>query len=154
MLRMSVTRQVRAKLPTLAGFSPAFWNDVADIVIGGILANIAGQRTADGGRIKVNAPSTRERKRRHGQPLLSLVDLHHRLVRSGDASWTVQRFLPNGTGIVIGPADDMVADISRWVQEAGYTGWIGISAKARAAIKARLRQELKALVAAGARGAA
>lgn len=144
MLRLTVTRRIRAKLPHLTGFSREFWDDAGKIVIGGVLDNIAKQKTAEGGPLKVNAPSTRDRKRRQGKPLLSLVDELHRLVRA--ASWTIVRFLPRGSGIVVGAATAQVGALMRHVQEAGYQGWFGVSKAARAALKARLRLELQRLV--------
>lgn len=154
MLKIAITRTVKVKLPTLSGFSREFWTKVGDVVKGSILDNIAKQKTATGEQLKVNAPATRERKHRAGLPLLSLVDIEHRLVRTGDTSYEIVRYLAKGSGIVVGAATEEVAKLVRYVQKAGYVGWFGINRKGREAIKALVRQELARLVGAPVPGAA
>lgn len=105
----------------------AGWAKVGQVVEGSIKDNILSQRQIDGDRIKVNAPSTRARKRKKGRPQLSLVDAKKRLISK--AGW-FSTVITNG--VRVSPA---FPNIVRWVQQKGYTGWIGPGKKGVSAIK-------------------
>ena len=67
-----VVRKRKAVLPKTFIDEKTF-EDIGKAVEGAILDNIRKQQRADGGRLKTNAPSTRERKRRLGRRQLSLA---------------------------------------------------------------------------------
>lgn len=121
-----------------------FWAQAGKVAAGGILDNIMRQQQASGARLKINAPSTREAKRAKGRPNMSLIDEKHRFVRGN--SWGVKHFLANSEGVIVGPLNSELAQLVRYAAQKGYTGYIGLSAKTRAAIGALLRQWLQRII--------
>lgn len=123
-----------------------FWDDVAILTAGSILENILTQKKADGGRLKINSPRTREAKRAKGRPLLSLVDAEHRFVKDGGASWAKLRYTANGQGVVVGPSNQELKDLVIFTGQKGYGGYLGVSAKLARALGQLLRKELEKYV--------
>jgi hypothetical protein len=115
-----------------------FWENVAHVVVGDNLERIDRQMTPEGGRIKINAPSTLERKRRQGKPEISLVDTATRYIRGGFLSYR-PTFLPGGTGVRVSPVHMRVA---RYLLDRGYR-WFGLGNRGRAAIRALFREEVR-----------
>lgn len=143
---LRIVRKKPARPPGAIRMPQEFWDKAAQVAIGSIIENILTQRQADGTRIKANAPATRARKRKQGKRLLSLIDEQHRFVRTGRASWTLKRYLPQGAGIVIGPATEELRQLVWWVWQAGYRGYIGLSKKGRAAIRALIRKSIQDMI--------
>lgn len=148
-MKVGIRRTRRGNYAALAAnvsnLPRSFWDRTGAIVAAGIVDNILAQKQASGEALKKNAPSTRDRKAREGKPQLSLVDALHRFIKGSGASWKVLRYLPRGRGIIVGPATLELSRIIRYVGEKGYVGYVGISAKTAAALKALLRGELRAM---------
>lgn len=145
-IRIRVTRRRRAQLPLIRSIPRPVLDEIGQVAAGAIIDNVLQQRQADGTRLKTNAPSTRERKRREGKPLLSLVDELHRFIQKGVGSWGIVRYLPAGRGIVVGAMTEELRRLVRYVGAAGYTGFIGLRPKHRAAIGAVIRRWLSSLM--------
>ncbi len=148
-MKLAVTRTRRGDYTKLAvGLSHLprpFWNRVGQVAAGSILDNITRQKQASGAALKRNKPATLERKLKEGKPPLALVDALHRFVRGGGASWKILEYLPDGRGIVVGPATDELTRLVKYLAQKGYRGYIGINAKARAALAVLLRNEIRAM---------
>ena len=140
MLKLKIQREVVADIPAIKLDKP-FWRRVGLIVEASLLDNIRKQQQADGKKLKTNAAATRESKRRRRLPLLSLVDAKHRFVKGRGASWRITEFLANG--IIVGPATSQLKKLNRRVQNAGYTGWMGLGASGKAALRAMLRKHIR-----------
>lgn len=151
MITFTIVRKRAVKMPEFR-WSRDFWNKVGKVVEGSTLDMIRKQTTMDGSRIKTNAPSTRERKRRAGRPLLSLVDKEHRFVRGGQQSWKIIRYLPRNTGIAVAAATRELAELVHHVVEMGYTGWLGLSQSAVGAVRALIREEMRRMFREAAKG--
>lgn len=145
---MRVERKTTGKLALarLGNMPKEFWKQVADTVEAGILDNIVKQKQADGSMIKTNARSTLMHKIALRRGTRSLVDEKHRFVKGRGRSWKAIRYLANGAGVVVGPATQELRELSRYVQQKGYTGWMGISATTRAALKELWRLAMVRLV--------
>lgn len=113
---------------------------VGQLVEASILENIQKQRTITGGRLKINAPKTRERKRAKGRRQLSLVDEKHRFVKGAGGSWA-QRV--TGKAVIVTPATPELKALSRWVQLKGYIDWFGVNKIAKEAIRKLMRESIK-----------
>lgn len=121
------------------------YDQIGKVAEASILDNIRRQQQADGSALKINAPSTRERKRRAGRPVLSLVDRLHRFVKGNQRSWKVRKTTKRGrvNGIEVVPATSELKKLVRYVQEKGYVGWFGINKDAVAAIKEAVRESIR-----------
>ncbi len=128
--------------PVTLRFDENTLSDIGRLVSGGILDNIRSQRQADGTSLKANAPSTREAKRKMGLPALSLVFKQHRFVKGLSQSWAAVVDLARNR-VSVRPATMELANLSRSLQQRGYTGWFGVSERARAAIIERVRRFIK-----------
>lgn len=139
-MKMRLIRRRKATLPTL-NVPIEVLDELGKVCEAGILENIKRQKTARGRAIRQNAPSTLKAKRRNKRPLMSLVDELHRFTRGLGASWASN---PNThkSSVSIEPATKELARLSRYVQLKRYTGWFGISAKARKAMKQKIREWL------------
>lgn len=141
------------------------------VIAASILDNVQKQKQADGSALRSNRPSTIERKIRLGQRPMSLVDQGHRLVKGGGVSYKVDA----APGVVtVRPSEQVVqapikqvppmhgrkrrkrtkttskaspAQLMRWVQEAGYTGWFAPGAHGIAALKALFAQHIREQIA-------
>jgi len=142
MIAARLIRKKAAAVPEVR-WSKQFLDECGKVVEGSTLDMIKKQQTADGGRLKMNAPSTRARKRRLGRPRLSLVDEKHRFVKGARQSWKIVRYLPRNTGIVVAAANAELAKLVKYVVGMGYTGWLGLSKNAGGAIKAAMRKDVK-----------
>jgi len=142
MLTVKLIRKRAINMPEFR-WSREFWDRCGKVVEGSTLDMIRSQTTMDGSRIKQNAPSTRERKRKKGRPRLSLVDEKHRFVKGGGQSWKIIRYLPRNTGIVVAAANAELRKLVRYVVGMGYTGWLGLSSKSEKAIRALIREEVR-----------
>jgi hypothetical protein len=128
MLRMQ--REKRASFPSVLELDRAVLDKIGQVVAASVTDNVIRQRTVDGGRIKLNAPSTRERKRREGKPALSLIDEQRRFIKPGAWTWRVKR-----NSVTILPSTSELRELMRELQERGYVGWFGASPKALAAVR-------------------
>lgn len=124
-------------------WSDKFWLEVAKVAEASTLESIRNQKQRDGSKLKVNAKSTRDRKRRKGRPLLSLVDEKHRFTKGGQNSWDIIKFLPGNTGIVIAGATVELRKLVEYVTEKGYIGWLGLHTAGVRAVRALMRREVK-----------
>jgi len=152
MPELNIRRLSRAQIPSLSGFSPEFWEKVGDVVSGSILDNIIRQQQADGTPIKENAPSTKAAKQKQGRGVRSLIHLKDRFVQGAKGSWKILQFIPNGRGILVGPATAELRKLVRWVHQLGYVGWLGVNVEGIAAIRTLLREEIRMLFRAAKRG--
>jgi hypothetical protein len=109
--------------------------EIGELVALGVSQNVIDQRQADGAPIQENAPSTiaAKRKKYPGRPIRSLIYERLRFVHSPAFKATSTK---NET--VIEPGSINLRAISKHVQDLGYTGWFGVSAKTMSAIKERL----------------
>ena len=139
MIKLGVIRKTRITGPIALRFDEDTLADIGRVTAASVLDNIRSQKQADGSGLKMNAPATREAKRRAGLPALSLVFKNHRFVRGNGVSWA---WLVNLTGnlVSIKPSNAELANISRALQQRGYQGWFAVSEKARQAIRARVRK--------------
>lgn len=137
-------RKKRIRAPQFV-YPREMWTDIGRAFEGDQLDRIAKQQEPNGSRLKVNAPSTRARKRKKGRPQLSLVDADHRLVQGSGRSYRILRFMPRGAGIVMGPANAEVREIMKHVLRMGYNFW-GVSDQLRDAITARVRQHVREIL--------
>ena len=140
MMKVDLVRKRVAVLPKYK-FDQRTFEKIGKAVAGGVLVNIASQKQADGQRLKANRPATQQRKRDKGRPALSLVDKKRRFVKGGGGSW---KYKATSSSVVVFPATNELKALVRWVQLKGYVGWFGISDKARNAIRAILREFIKA----------
>ncbi len=134
-----IVRIRRAEIPK-GILNTADFKKMGKTVEAGILKNIRTQKQATGAPIKRNAQSTIDRKRAKGRRIMSLVDRLHRFVKGGGASW---RTKATRKGATIEPATSELRNLSRWVQQKGYTGWFDVSKEARAAMRAIMRKAIK-----------
>lgn len=144
MISVKLVPKRHVRMPELR-WSREFWGKVGKVAEGAALDNLRQQRTTDGGRLKANAPKTRERKRKEGKPLLSLVDEEHRFVRGNRQSWKILRYLPRNTGVVVGAATDELKKLVRYTAKMGYVGYLGLSTQQLKAVRALIRQEFRAM---------
>lgn len=127
-MSVKIVRETKAELPANFIDETAI-KSVMKTAEGSILDNILNQVTADGGRLKANSPKTLLRKQKQGRPLLSLVDRAHRFIKGGGRSWKVGIVKTHGgkkDALIVRPASLELANLVKWVQEAGYLGWFGI----------------------------
>lgn len=156
-----------ANYPRLGGLPKEAWRDAGNVVAAGIVDNIMKQQQESGAPLKKNAPATTTRKRNKRRDLRSLMEKLYRFIRVADTvrgsggaleemqiagrggkisqarvdtanSWGILRYLPSG-GVVVGARSQQLKNLSRWVQEKGYVGWLGISATTREALRAVLK---------------
>ena len=149
MMKVKVVRKKKAVMPTLR-LDVKLLETIGKVAEGSILDNIKRQREADGSPLQRNAPSTRETKRRKGRPLLSLVDQFHRFARGKGRSFA-QQIDTHGSRVYIEPATSELRRLSRWVQERGYTGWFGLSAKSGELVRMMIRKWMQSQFAAAAK---
>lgn len=117
---------------------------IAKLMEASVLDNILKQATATGEQIKMNSPSTRDAKRKLSLPLLSLVAKGHRFVKGRGGSWKVTPVLSNGSqALRLEAATQELKNLSRWLQQMGYVGWLGINPRAMAAIRLVVRNAIK-----------
>lgn len=133
-MRITVRRVGGTRAPFVLGKEMMF--RIGRVVEGSILDNVKSQTTADGGAIKRNAPSTRERKRKLGLPQLSLIFKNRRFGKGKQQTFSITA---TATRVAVRPHAEHMRLVG-WLHEMGYTGWIGISAKGSAAIRLLLRQ--------------
>lgn len=138
-MQVKLRRKKKAEIPTIK-LPMKTKKLVASAVEGGIIDNIISQKQADGSPLKRNQKKTRDRKAKAGRPGLSLVDKMRRFVKGRKQSWD---FKTTTKGVIIKAATSELRNLMRYVQENGYVGWFGISEKARAAIKAAVRKEIR-----------
>lgn len=109
------------------GFPVKVSREVGGVVVSSSINNLLQQKKIDGGRIKANAPSTRERKRRKGRPRLSLVDSVKRFLKRSNYKITATK---NQVSVELKDAADGkgpgVKALSIILQKMGYTGWLGL----------------------------
>ena len=99
---------------------------MGEVVRANVISNILKQENVDtGGRIKANAPSTRDRKRAAGRPQLSLVDKLRRFLQK--ATYKIKP-ITNGVSVSIGSRKN-AKEIALKLMKAGYVGWFGLSKK-------------------------
>lgn len=147
MIRLSVIRKTRlGGHPISLRFDEQTLTDIGKVTGAGILDNIRSQTQADGQPLQQNAPSTREAKRKLGLPALSLVFRQHRFVKGNSLSWLGKPDVP-GNRVTVRPSNAELANLSRSLQQRGYVGWFGVSDKARAAVKARVRKFIREAIA-------
>jgi hypothetical protein len=123
-----------------------FVEKIGQIIAAGVVDNILKQRQTGGARIRVNAPSTRERKQRQGRPTLSLIDdpKKRRLVKGRGRSFQSGVMGTRGKyRIKIVPATQETRQIVRYVQDKGYTGWFGVHEYTYNAVVELIRQTVK-----------
>lgn len=142
MIKLGVVRKTRITGPVALRFDEPTLADLGKVTAASVLDNIRSQKQADGSALKMNAPSTREAKRRMGLPPLALVFKQHRFVKGNSASW---KYIVDekGNKVSIKPSNAELANISRHLQEKGYLGWFAVSDKARAAIRARVQKFIR-----------
>ena len=117
--KIKLLHEVRGDaMPLHLRFGNTFWENVGKEILAGIMRNVRGQKRSDGSRQKVNAKSTQAAKKAKGRKNLSLVDDPKRLRLSTRSKY---RVAVAKNAVAIGPK---AQDISEWVQEAGYTGWM------------------------------
>ena len=139
-MKLEIVRVKRANIPKIT-LDKKDYEKIGDIVEASILHNIEGQKQVTGSPIKTNAPSTIKAKRKRGVAIIrSLVDRKHRFVKGVKASWGSTATSSN---VVIKPATHELATISRSVQMMGYTGWFGVSKKAKELIREIVRLRIK-----------
>jgi hypothetical protein len=144
---IKVTRRTRlGGHPISLRFDEPTLQDIGKAVSGGILDNIRSQRQADGQPLQQNAPSTREAKRKLGLPVLALVFKQHRFVKGNGMSWFGKPDV-QGNRVTVRPSSAELANLSRSLQQRGYVGFFGVSDKARAAIRARVRKFIREAIA-------
>lgn len=125
--------------------------DIGRVVEGAIYTNIMQQVQADGSPLKTNAPSTRERKRKLGRPVKSLIDEAHSFIQQRGGSFRSTVNATRGSVTVTATAKSVLHKkgptpfqrLVIWVQEAGYLGWFGINRTARVAIQKLIRDAIK-----------
>lgn len=149
MPRFIIRARKTVQVPKIV-FDDEFWTTVATVARSNVRENILNQKQADGGELKRNATSTMLKKLGQGKALLSLVDEPeskggHRFVRSGDGSWKLSRFLPDGRGVVVGPATEELRSLMKYLYDKGYWGYFGLSASGVSAIRALIRQRIHAI---------
>jgi len=136
---VKLIRVKKAELPTNF-LDRATWDKVGKVAAAGVIDNIIKQTQADGQALKKNASSTIKRKRKLALPLLSLVFKDRSLVKGAKQSfiWRIGR-----NSVTIRPATAEAKNRTKWVQQKGFTGWFGISAATKTAIKALIRKSIK-----------
>ena len=138
-------RRRKAELPTLQ-VDDGLLRKLGRVIEGNIIDNIARQVQASGAALKRNKPFTQRRKRAAGWTwrgrVLSLVAQMHRFVMPGGLSW--KTILPGKSTVIVRPATAELATLSRYVQQKGYTGWLGISKAGRAALDLAMQDWIKA----------
>lgn len=127
--------RIRVGAPAKIRFGNEDFQRAGEVVAGDVRRNILKQKQADGSPLKRNAPGTLSRKRKKGLPLLSLIAEGRRLVKQGAFRVTLRK----GMAIV----RPVHADISRWVQKMGYTGWLGPSREGRKAVIQVFREAIE-----------
>lgn len=145
MARRTRVKSIVYNAPKIA-LTKAFAEKIGKLLAAGVVDNILQQRQAKGGSIKVNAPSTRERKQRQGRPTLSLIDdpKKRRLVKGRGRSFASGVMGTSGKyTIKIVPATYEARQIVRYVQDKGYTGWFGVHKDTKAAVIEMIREEVK-----------
>ena len=140
-MKISIKRKP-ATIPALK-VDAALLEKLGQVGEGSILKNIKSQTQASGAPLKRNAPSTRKRKLKKGRPPLSLVDAFHRFIRGRGRSWALQVDYHGQQG-VLRPATAELAQLVRWVQAMGYTGWFAVSPKAKKLMSAVTQKWIKA----------
>ncbi len=138
-MMLQMVRDKRASFPPGLELTRAVLDKIGEVVAAGVTDNVIRQRTVDGGRIKVNALSTRRRKRAEGKPTLSLIDEKRRFIKAGAWAWKIKR-----NGVSIHPASAELRELMVRLQEAGYVGWFGASKKALAMVKQIVKDHIKA----------
>ncbi len=171
-MKVRLTRQLIGE-PIPIKFGKPVMETVGRIVEASVLDNIAKQKQADGKPLKKNKPVTIELKLRKGMRPLSLVADGHRLVKGKRRSFKVEatvnnvRIYPSEEEISVKlkrlpplPAQPgqrrrrprerkkthstaSPAQLTRWVQLDGYTGWFAPSREAYAAAIAFFRQVIR-----------
>lgn len=141
MPRIKLIRTRKPKIPKLRLDRHA-WGLVGDIAIGDMLERIDKQQAPDRRKLKRNAKSTRERKRRQGKPILALHDTGKRFHRPEGYK---KKFMRRGRGVVVFPKDRKVAKYVTSMYPEHRTGyrWIGMSKAAWRAVRALIRKELR-----------
>lgn len=114
--------------------------DVQRAITAGIIDNVLKQKQADGSRLKRNAPSTLDRKRRQARPLLSLVDKKRRFVNASNWKTTTRK------NVLRIRATGHLAQLIKYVGEMGYTGYIGVSATVLRVIKKIIKDDIKRIL--------
>lgn len=137
-MNLSITTKVKGALSALR-MDAAILLKIGRIVEGNVIDNIAHQTQASGAPLKQNARSTAIRKREKGWlwngRVMALVAQMHRFVRPMGGSW---RVIVGNNSVSVKPATGEIAQLSRFVQEKGYTGWFAVSNAGRNAIKLAL----------------
>jgi len=109
-------------------------------ITGGIIDNVLKQKQADGSPLKRNALSTLDRKRRLGQPLLSLVDRQRRFLNANNWKSDLRKdsLLIQATG--------ELAKLIKYVGQKGYVGYVGISSVVGIVIRKLVKEEIERIM--------
>jgi len=132
-VKVTLTRTIIGGPPKIR-FPEKTWRDVGDLVVGDIRERVYKQETIDGGRIKENAPSTLDSKKRRGKPLKSLIDKMRRFVKKQFFTIATRK-----NAVVVGHT---TPDVLRWVQEMGYVDWFGLGPKGAARVRERFVKDI------------
>jgi hypothetical protein len=140
MIKLKIRREIIKGVPRSVKISADDYAIVGQLAKTSIQDNINQQMQADGSSLKANAPSTARRKELENKPVLSLVDEEHRFIQPDSFSATVV-----DERVTIEPGNEELKDLSRQVQEKGYTGWFGLNATAEKAVRVTMRNAIKRL---------
>lgn len=109
-------------------FGRQFYRDAGNEVVRAIHRNIERQVQADGTPLKRNESVTNQRKRKHGRPLLALVDEHKRFINSKfsfKVDVTRKRAIIRPSLWKSGGKESL-RNLVKWLGEKGYTGWFAL----------------------------
>jgi len=135
---VGVTMKSKGRVPTQVAVGKRFFDQIAQYVEKAQDGRIRAQQRTDGRPIKRNKIVTSERKRKRGQPQISLVDGWH----SGKVDPSSHHFV--GPNAMSREATKLYAriwlkpessDIAEHLEARGYTGWWGLAKPDRAAIQ-------------------
>lgn len=141
---------VRERLPSVGQIKmlESDWEKIGKILVTGIVRQVKESRQANGEQIKQNAPSTRARKIKAGRAPIPLVDQFKRFIRITADSWRIDKTNKSvevSAGGFTGGAKDGkgLAELVRYVQEAGYVGWFGVSKRTTELVKGVVADRIK-----------
>lgn len=140
---MAVRFRRKSRGPTLPplSFKRRFWTTVAKAMAADQVDRVERQETPGGGRIKRNAQSTLDRKRKQGKPQLSLVDERQSYIQDRFGSYEPV-YLPRDSGVKIRIRSAKMRKVAEYLIAKGYD-WIGISQALDGAIRALFRADIR-----------
>ncbi|HDL49734.1 MAG TPA: hypothetical protein ENH33_07250 [Actinobacteria bacterium] len=116
--------------------------EMGRVVEATIVSNVRDQKKLDGTRIKRNSPEWASKKAAAGWGERSLISKDKSLKKKQSKSFRSRTSLAHGF-VVTEPATQKALDRAGWVQQMGYTGWIGINEKAMKLIHAVIKKFIR-----------